>query len=163
MAFKQQHSKLLTQVVLALAGLGAIAPGCIAFATGAPVTTQMEVVTQAEQPVIQSLNATVATAELPFIGTRFVNFTGGTGTVESIEIAADGTTTVGLIGLHSSQLLYSGPYSNPLPLNDGRSLRIEGDKVVQLFADESTVRSCRIEQNPCQAVLQKPFAESAGN
>ncbi len=163
MAFKQQHPKLLTQVVLALAGLGAIAPGCIAFATGAPVAPQIEVVTQAEQSAIQSLKATIATAELPFIGTRFVNFTGGTGTVESIEIDADGTTTVGLIGLHSSQLQYSGPYTNPILLNDGRGLRIEGDKVVQLFAEDSTMGRCRVEQNPCQAVLQKPFAEIAGN
>ena len=159
MAFQQQRPKPLTQVILALAGLGAIAPGCIAFATGAPATPQMEVATGVEQPAIRSLKATVANAEFPFIGTRFVNFTGGTGTVESIAIAADGTTKVGLIGLHSSQLLYSGPYSNPILLNDGRGLRIEGDKVVQLFADEATIHRCHVKQSPCEAALQKPFAE----
>lgn len=161
MAFKQQRLESFKQAVLALAGVGAIAPGCIAFATGGPTTPAMEVAVQAQQPAVQSLKATIAPGELPFIGTRFFNFMGGTGTVESIEIQADGTTQVGLIGLYDSQELYSGPFTNPIQLNDGRSLRIKGDQIFQLLADDATANRCRIEQTPCSAVLQKPFAESA--
>lgn len=73
--------------------------------------------------------ASAAKQALPFIGTRYFNFLGGSGTGYSISIAANGTTKIQLHGTQSSSVEYEGNYTNPIVLKDGGRLLIKGNKI----------------------------------
>ena len=90
---------------------------------------------------------------LPFVGTRFFNFLGGSGTGQSITINSEGYTIVKLHGTANTGLLYQGEYTNPIILNDGFGLLIKGNKIYQLKADGQMARGCRQEGSPCEATL----------
>lgn len=90
---------------------------------------------------------------LPFIGQRYFNFLGGTGTGYSIDIEPDGTTTVQLHGTAGSAIEYRGRFSNPLFLSNDRALRIEGNTIYQTAADGRIDPSCVMGNSPCKAQL----------
>lgn len=94
-----------------------------------------------------------APVNLPFVGKRYFNFLGGTGTGYSIEIAADGTTTIELHGTMGSAIEYRGRFSNPLFLSNDRALRIEGNTIYQAAADGTISPSCFTDNIPCKAEL----------
>lgn len=89
---------------------------------------------------------------LPFIGTRRFNFLGGSGTGQSITIKADGSTVVELHGTMSRSVLYSGQFSNPIILNDGKGLLLRGNKVYMVSSDGQIVKSC-LGKETCEAEL----------
>lgn len=91
--------------------------------------------------------------QLPFIGQRYFNFLGGTGTGYSIDIEPDGTTTVQLHGTAGSAIEYRGRFSNPLFLSNDRALRIEGNTIYQTAADGRIDPSCITGNSPCKAQL----------
>ena len=91
--------------------------------------------------------------KLPFVGKRYFNFLGGTGTGYSIEIEPDGTTTVQFHGTASSAIEYRGRFSNPLLLSNDRALRIEGNSIYQVAADGTISPSCFTDDIHCAAEL----------
>ncbi|CAN1213242.1 hypothetical protein TUMEXPCC7403_23755 [Tumidithrix helvetica PCC 7403] len=90
---------------------------------------------------------------LPFIGTRWFNFLGGNGTGQSITIASNGATTIKFHGTMSSSVLYKGYFSNPIILNDGSKLLIEGSKIYNLGLNEHSAKDCKPQEKPCEAEL----------
>lgn len=93
---------------------------------------------------------------LPFVGTRFFNFLGGNGTGQSITIQADGTTIIKIHGTVSSSVEYSGKFSNPIILPDGRGLLLKGDRIYSLSANGQIARGCRGEGTLCESGLYEP-------
>jgi hypothetical protein len=69
--------------------------------------------------------------KLPFIGTRFFNFDGGSGTGRSLTIQADGIAIVKLHGTTDTSVEYSGKFSNPITQNGGRLL-LKDEKIYRL-------------------------------
>ncbi|MBL1177281.1 hypothetical protein [Pantanalinema sp. GBBB05] len=90
---------------------------------------------------------------LPFVGTRYFNFLGGTGTGQSMTIEQDGTTTVELHGTASRSIEYRGKFSNPMILPDGNGLLVRGDKIYSLLADGQIAQGCKGEGKPCESEL----------
>jgi hypothetical protein len=91
---------------------------------------------------------------LPFIGTRYFNFLGGTGTGQTITIEADGMTTVQLHGTQRSSVQYQGQFSNPIRFEDGSGLLLIDGKIYRLSPGEETRPDCSGEEAvPCEATL----------
>jgi hypothetical protein len=89
--------------------------------------------------------------KLPFVGTRYFNFMGGTGTVESITIEKNGTVTLKIHGTVSTEVYYTGKFSNPV---DG-GLLLKGNKVYRLDNNGQIIKGCRREGEICEAELSK--------
>lgn len=93
---------------------------------------------------------------LPFVGTRYFNFFGGTGTGQTITIEADGMTTIELHGTQRSSVQYQGQFSNPIRFEDGSGLLLRDHKIYRLSPGEETPSDCRGEDTaPCEATLYK--------
>ena len=93
---------------------------------------------------------------LPFVGTRRFNFLGGSGTGQSITIASDGQTTVQRYGTTRSSIEYSGKFANPIVLESGQRLLIQGNKVYSVQADGKVAPLCNSKEPdhaPCEATL----------
>jgi hypothetical protein len=102
------------------------------------------------------------TQNLPFVGTRFFNFLGGTGTGQSITIQADGTTIIKHHGTASSSVEYRGKFSNRIRLEDGFGLILnyEYDKIYSLSPNEQLAKGCKGEGTLCESnFYQPPIAE----
>jgi hypothetical protein len=106
--------------------------------------------------------ASVTETKPPFRGTRFYNFLGGTGTGQSLTLEADGTATVQLHGTESTEVLYRGPFTNPLILPDGDGLLIQGNQIYSLLASGDIAQGCGGEGGPCVADLYGPAAIAEG-
>jgi hypothetical protein len=89
--------------------------------------------------------------KLPFIGTRYFNFMGGTGTVESITIDKNGKVTLKVHGTVSTEVYYTGKFSNPV----GDLLLLNGNKVYRLDDKGQIIKGCRREGEVCEAELSK--------
>lgn len=94
----------------------------------------------------------VTSETLPFIGTRRFNFLGGSGTGQSITIEKDGNTVVKIHGTAQTSVIYSGKFSNPIVLDDGRELLFEDDRIYILLLGQSP-EECKSSGSPCQANL----------
>lgn len=96
--------------------------------------------------VLPSYQALAQTSgKLPFVGTRYFNFDGGTGTQRSMTITKNGQTTIKLHGLYSIETIYQGKYQNPLLIKDADSsyyYQIKGDKIHMLNKDKQLERGC---------------------
>ena len=95
----------------------------------------------------QDSSQQTAQQNLPFVGTRRFNFFGGTGTGQSITIEADGQTIVKLHGTQSSSVEYSGEFTNPIVLEDGVRLLIEGDRIFSTGVNGEASAGCRSNLN----------------
>ncbi len=95
--------------------------------------------------VLAATQSKSASTKLPFVGTRYFNFDGGTGTERSMTIAKNGQTTIKLHGLYSIETIYQGKYQNPLLIKDvGGSYyyQIKGDKIYMLNKDKKLEHGC---------------------
>ncbi|MFM5182084.1 hypothetical protein ACEUAY_21250 [Aeromonas veronii] len=71
-----------------------------------------------------------ARADLPFVGKRRFNFSGGSGTAEFITIQSNGHTVVESCGSECS-IDFEGPFSNPLKTQHG-IYRVEAKRIFEL-------------------------------
>lgn len=97
------------------------------------------------QALAKTAHTKQATNQLPFVGTRYFNFDGGTGTERSITIAKNGQTTVKAHGLYAIDTIYQGNYQNPLLIQDGNSryyYQIKGDDIYMLNKDKQLEQGC---------------------
>ena len=93
---------------------------------------------------------------IPFTGTRQFNFVGGEGTTQQITIKADGTTVVRFVSSASGGkplMLYRGKYKNPIPVGDGMSYLIKGNKIY-------IVSKGKVEQD-CKQIMENGEEKSA--
>lgn len=79
----------------------------------------------------------MAATDLPFVGTRYYNFMGGSGTGESIHIHKNGTTTIKMHGKSSTEITYQGRYQKKIPIYDNENyLMMIGTKAITLLDDK---------------------------
>jgi hypothetical protein len=86
-------------------------------------------VAQGQQPKEVKGNAQ-ARADLPFVGKRRFNFSGGSGTAEFITIQSNGHTVVESCGSECS-IDFEGPFTNPLKTQYG-IYRVEAKRIFEL-------------------------------
>ena len=84
---------------------------------------------QSQQPKEVNGNAK-ARADLPFVGKRRFNFSGGSGTAEFITIQSNGHTVVESCGSECS-IDFEGPFTNPLKTQYG-VYRVETKRIFEL-------------------------------
>ena len=105
----------------------------------------------------QDSSQRTAQQNLPFVGTRRFNFFGGTGTGQSIVIGAHGQTMVRLHGTQSSSVEYDGEFTNPIVLDNGFRLSIQGDRIFSTGVNGEASVGCRSNLNdknmPCVSDL----------
>ena len=90
---------------------------------------------------------------LPFIGKRFFNFAGGSGTEYTIIIHPNGGTKVELHGTSDSSTEFEGIFSNPLPLaNRFNSLLIKDDRIY-LLENNKILIDCKGDGSVCSSAL----------
>lgn len=98
---------------------------------------------------------------LPFTGTKFFNFMGGTGTGRSITIDNNGRITLKSYGAASAGaeefIDYQGMYNVPITTPNGY-LRIEGDKIYATdeagnIPTPAELQECQDQDVPCEALL----------
>ncbi|MTJ53772.1 hypothetical protein FJR38_14500 [Anabaena sp. UHCC 0253] len=107
------------------------------------------------QPAVCSANGWIQ-AILPFVGTRFFNFMGGSGTGQSITIKNDGIAIVKIHGTMNTSVLYEGKFSNPLILKDGFGLLFKDNKVYDLNPSGQISKGCKGEGKLCESDLYQP-------
>ena len=140
-----------------------------AIATPATAPTQPTVeqdAPESETPAASSpdspvpVTAEVSVPTLPFVGKREFNFSGGSATVETIEIASNGQTTITMCGDAAMGGTYgpeyAGPFSNPMVISDGSGWFIEGESIVQLRNGEVVLECGDDGQQRCDSKLY-PF------
>jgi Tfp pilus assembly major pilin PilA len=95
---------------------------------------------------------------LPFVGKRDFNFLGGTGTGQTIAIAADGTTEIHFCGDLATGgtciLAYSGPYQSNMQAADGTGWLIEGEKIYATINGQIDSTCGDDGQQPCYTDLE---------
>lgn len=88
--------------------------------------------------------AAMANGKLPFVGKRYFNFYGGSGTGEIITINKNGNVTIvsdvtaGSI-FYGSAVVYRGKYKTLMPDGYGRYYRIKGNKIYLTDAKGQTL------------------------
>jgi hypothetical protein len=107
------------------------------------------------QPAVCSANGWTPEI-LPFVGTRFFNFLGGSGTGQTITIKNDGITIVKLHGTMNTSVMYEGKFSNPIIFKDGDGLLLKNNKIYQLKTDGQIAQGCKGEGKLCETDLYKP-------
>jgi hypothetical protein len=94
---------------------------------------------------------------LPFIGTRFFNFYGGSGTLNSITIDENGNTIIKSHGMAGDFIDYEGPFTNPLsfPIGDESTAtyKISGESISILNQKGEIEKDCLGDGKPCTAGL----------
>ena len=83
-----------------------------------------------------------ARADLPFVGKRRFNFSGGSGTAEFITIQSNGHTVVESCGSECS-IDFEGPFTNPLKTQYG-VYRVEAKRIFELD-DKGRSKTCQKE------------------
>lgn len=99
--------------------------------------------------------ATAGKPALPFVGTRLVNFEGGTGTGYAIAIAPDGHTQVFHLGVCETAVMYRGPYQERLPLDVDVAMALTKTRA-RLLRRGKLATSC---EGVCTAPVSKPAAK----
>ncbi len=95
-----------------------------------------------------------AEIDLPFIGTRFFNTAGGSGTEESITIKKDRSTIIKVHGKTGTVIEYKGKFRNPILLEDGSGWLFKGNKVYSLEHGK-IMHGCRGDNDECDSELHK--------
>ncbi|WP_394753620.1 hypothetical protein [Crenothrix sp.] len=108
----------------------------------------------------------IARGKLPFIGTKSFNFSGGTGTGESITINKNGSAIIKHYGTSGSSVLYKGKFSNHIKSKDGEEWLLKGDKIYSL-TNGKIDKDCMGDGKPCVSDLYgddptPPVASDAG-
>ncbi|MBD2232748.1 hypothetical protein [Phormidium tenue] len=145
----------LTRIsTVALIGLSGLITGC-ANVTPSSTSVDADLASKIDpnESSGNSESVELAAEEPPFFGDRYFNFYGGNGTGQSITIELDGATTVEQHGTESSSVLYRGQFSNPLILDDGERLRIEGNTISKISEDGDIISGCNGEGEPCESEL----------
>ncbi len=93
--------------------------------------------------------------KLPFTGTKYFNFMGGTGTVMSLTITKKGNATVKYHGTVSTETSYRGKYRNPLPDGDGGYLQIKGNNIYLMDENKNYVYDCMGNGDVCASTLHR--------
>ncbi|MBL0202342.1 MAG: hypothetical protein IPP81_19955 [Chitinophagaceae bacterium] len=103
-----------------------------------------------------SLNPKVAPEEkieLPFLGTKYFNFMGGSGTGQSITITKDGTVILKSYGAPEAgtdpSINYKGKYAKIIKVNKDEIYKIEGNKIYMVNAKGVVEKGCEGEGIPC--------------
>ncbi|MBL0202349.1 MAG: hypothetical protein IPP81_19990 [Chitinophagaceae bacterium] len=95
--------------------------------------------------------------ELPFIGTKYFNFMGGSGTGQSITITKDGTVILKSHGAPEAEtepsVNFKGKYSKLIKVNKNEIYKIEGDKIYMVNAKGVVEKGCEGEGIPCISYL----------
>lgn len=89
---------------------------------------------------------------LPFVGKRTFNFSGGSGTGQTIAISEDGRAVVEFVGMQGSSTEYDGPFSNPLQMSDGSGLLFQDGKVYQM-SNGAIAKDCLGDGEDCASDL----------
>lgn len=108
--------------------------------------------------IVLAMNAASAIAEpqLPFIGKRFYNFMGGSGTLESVQIKPNGQTIIMMYGTVSSGSIYKGAYKTLIPMGDGLYYRFTKSNVSQVDGNGKVEFGCSgDDEKACIEVLTK--------
>ena len=99
--------------------------------------------------VLPSAAVHAKTPKLPFVGTKYFNFMGGSATGQSITIKKDGSTTILFHGMGGDVVEYKGKFQNPIPLKyeDGTRYyyEIKGNQIRDL--DENKKLGCTMKQD----------------
>lgn len=81
-----------------------------------------------------SLAAEAKKQKLPFVGKRYFNFMGGSGTGQSIRIYKNGHTVIKLHGKTSTEVLFKGKYRKYIPVyNKENYLMIIGKNSIAML------------------------------
>ncbi len=103
---------------------------------------------------ISSSGIAIAQERLPFIGTKYFNFIGESGTEESITIEKDGTATLKFYGLISQGVIWKGKFSNPLiPFSSGNGLLFKDEKVYGITGNGELRKGCKSKEKLCESSL----------
>ena len=97
--------------------------------------------------------------DLPFIGTRYFNYYGGSGTNNSITIYANGQTTVKSIGTAGEFVDYEGDfnYTISFPCGDISTCyyKINGNTISIVDENGNIQQNCKGDNTPCTAILNE--------
>ena len=85
---------------------------------------------------------------LPFIGTKYFNFAGGSGTWQSITIQKNGTAILRFYGVISQSTTWKGKFTNPL-----NGFLFKKDKVYATTDNGEVKKGCNREGIPCETSL----------
>lgn len=99
-----------------------------------------------------------AKTDLPFVGTRYFNFLGGSGTGESIHINKEGYTTVKVHGKYASEVVYKGAYKKWMPISDSQKyyMIIGNDTITLLDKNGNQEYGCSADETlPCTEKLSQ--------
>lgn len=94
---------------------------------------------------------------LPFVGKRYFNFYGGSGTGRRISISPDGAVVLEALGSEQSSVEYQGPFSNPLRTGGDSALLFKDSKVYPMTGDKidtgCSMQPDANENTPCESEL----------
>lgn len=126
--------------VYEVTGNGEIKKGC--KGEGIPCETSLS-----DTPITQQ-------KRFPFIGTKYFNFAGGSGTWQSITIQKDGIAILRFYGVVSQATTWKGKFTNPLKQspNEG-GLLFKEDKVYGTTDTGEIKKGCKSERMPCETNL----------
>jgi hypothetical protein len=103
-------------------------------------------------------NVVFAKEKLPFIGMRWFNIYGGSGTGQSITIEKNGRTTIRVHGTVSTGIMYEGKFSNPIAINEGGEIHkylLRNNKIYGLGKNGVILRGCWPSKSPlCESELR---------
>ncbi len=120
--------------------------------TAMPSLAQADQICYGTGPTRICRSRAIAT-KLPFTGTRYFNFMGGSGTGRLLTLQSDGTAILESQGVFGSSVIYRGKFSNPLVLPDEPALLIEGNKIYSLRPNGQIAQGCKKPGQPCEALL----------
>jgi hypothetical protein len=111
--------------------------------------------------IIGISNIAVAQQKIPFTGTRYFNFMGGSGTEQSITVEKNGVATLKHYGVVSSGVSWKGKFANPLILTDqggllGQKLHgllFKNNKVYAITDDGQIIKGCKGKETLCESKL----------
>ncbi|TAE61941.1 MAG: hypothetical protein EAZ87_00530 [Nostocales cyanobacterium] len=106
-----------------------------------------------DKPAVCSPNGWHQPEILPFVGTKYYNFLGGSGTGESMTIENDGRVIIKVHGTQETEIIYRGKFSNPLMIENEFGLLIQGNKIYQLDVNGKMTTGCRGEGKVCESEL----------
>ena len=93
-------------------------------------------------------------ANVPFVGTKYFNFEGGSGTAQNITIAANGYTVIKYCGVARCSLQYKGKFKNLVYVKDDKQyLFFKGNKVYNLDQNKKIRMDCRGDGMACVSDL----------
>jgi hypothetical protein len=84
-----------------------------------------------------SSTAPSPSASLPFVGKRYFNFLGGSGTGHTITIDGTGKTIIELHGSQQSSVLYRGPFRERMSYESGGGITIKDGYAIQCDGSSS--------------------------